>query len=101
VEVTELPAPVVTRNRHGFGPGDGTCDGTCDADGDGVPDQLRLRDGSGAGMQYGPGAMQAGRGQSQNRGQGTGRGMSQGFGQSNGQGMGQGMGVRDGSCNGN
>ena len=101
VETTELPEPVVTRRARGFGAGTGVCDGTCDADGDGVPDQLRLRDGSGAGMQYGPGAMQGGRGQSQNRGQGTGRGMSQGFGQSNGQGMGQGMGVRDGSCNGN
>lgn len=42
-----LPAPGVT--RRGFG----MCDGTCDADGDGVPDQLRLRDGSGTGNQFG------------------------------------------------
>ena len=36
VQATALPAPVVTRYGHGFGPGDGTCPGTCDADGDGV-----------------------------------------------------------------
>ena len=88
VQATELPAPVVTRYGHGFGPGDGTCDGTCDADGDGVPDQLRLQDGAGAGMQYGRGSIDRGQGQS----------MGQGFGPGNGQGMGQGMGLRDGSC---
>jgi len=88
VEATELPAPVVTRYGHGYGPGDGTCDGTCDADGDGVPDQLRLQDGTGAGMQYGRGSIDRGQGQS----------MGQGFGPGNGQGMGQGMGLRDGSC---
>ena len=100
VQATELPAPVVTRYGHGFGPGDGTCPGTCDADGDGVPDQLRLRDGSGTGMQYGPGAMQGGRGQGmgQGMGQGFGTAEGQGFGPGGGQGMGQGMGLRDGSC---
>jgi hypothetical protein len=87
VETTELPAPVVTRYGRGFGPGNGTCDGSCDADGDGIPDQLRLRDGSGTGMQYGPG-----------EGEGFGPGEGQGFGPGNGQGMGQGMGLRDGSC---
>ena len=61
VETTELPEPVVTRRARGFGAGTGVCDGTCDADGDGVPDQLQLRlqDGTAAGMQngygYGPG----------------------------------------------
>ncbi len=59
VEVTELPEPAVTREGRGFGPGDGTCDGTCDGthdvDGDGLPDQLRLQDGTGTGMQYGHG----------------------------------------------
>lgn len=100
VQATELPAPVVTRYGHGFGPGDGTCPGTCDADGDGVPDQLRLRDGSGTGMQYGPGAIQGGRGQGmgQGMGQGFGTAEGQGFGPGGGQGMGQGMGLRDGSC---
>ena len=103
VEAAELPAPVVTRSGRGFGPGNGTCDGTCDADGDGVPDQLRLRDGSGAGMQYGPGAMRGGQGQGagQSFGPGNGQGAGQGMGPGNGQGMGQGMGTRDGSCNGN
>ena len=100
VQATELPAPVVTRYGHGFGPGDGTCPGTCDADGDGVPDQLRLRDGSGTGMQYGRGVMMGGRGQGmgQGMGQGFGTAEGQGFGPGGGQGMGQGMGLRDGSC---
>ncbi|NLC13272.1 MAG: PTS system mannose/fructose/sorbose family transporter subunit IID, partial [Chloroflexi bacterium] len=48
-----LPAPQV--NRRGFGRGLGVCDGTCDADGDGIPDQLRLRDGSELGGQFGYG----------------------------------------------
>ncbi len=61
VEVTELPDPVVTRRGRAFGAGTGVCDGTCDADGDGIPGQLQLRlqDGTAAGMQngfgYGPG----------------------------------------------
>jgi len=126
VEATELPAPVVTRYGRGFGPGNGTCDGTCDADGDGVPDQLRLQDGTGAGMQYGHGygpgdgtcdgncdadgdgvpdqlRLQDGTGAGMQYGRGSidrgqGQSMGQGFGPGNGQGMGQGMGLRDGSC---
>jgi len=92
VEVTELPEPAVTRNGRGFGSANGTCDGTCDADGDGVPDQLRLQDGSGTAMQYGPGAKQGGRGQA--AGQSNGSGNSEGFGPTDG----QGTGLRDGSC---
>jgi len=95
VEVTELPEPAVTRNGRGFGPGDGicdgTCDGTCDADGDGIPDQMRLRDGSDTGMQYGPGTMQGGQGYGASQGVGFGPGNKQSAGQ-------QGAGMRDGSC---
>ena len=116
VQATELPAPVVTRYGHGFGPGDGTCPGTCDADGDGVPDQLRLRDGSGTGMQYGnsfgPGdgvcdgtcdadgdgvpdqlRLRDGSGTGMQYGPGA---MQGGRGQGMGQGMGQGFGTAEG-----
>ena len=52
-----LPVPQVT--RRGFGRGMGVCDGTCDADGDGIPDQLRLEEGSiirnQIGNSFGPG----------------------------------------------
>ena len=93
VETTELPEPVVTRRARGFGAGTGVCDGTCDADGDGIPDQMRLRDGSDTGMQYGPGTMQG----AGNQGAGA-QGAGQGFGAGNKQAMGQGAGMRDGSC---
>ena len=96
VETTELPEPVVTRRARGFGAGTGVCDGTCDADGDGIPDQMRLRDGSDTGMQYGPGTKQGGQGEG--AGQSYGPGEGQGFGPGAGQGVGQGMGPGDGSC---
>jgi len=137
-----LPVPVVNRKGYGyrnqiqvedgeefsFGPGDGTCDGealgfgpgdgTCDADGDGIPDQLRLRDGSAAGNQYGMGKGQgAGMGQAAGMGQGAGLGTGtgegygagagmgagrgaggSGLGMGPGEGLGDGLGTHDGSC---
>jgi hypothetical protein len=136
-EVEEvLPAPVVNRHGYGyryqiqvedgeefsFGPCDGTCDGealgfgpgdgTCDADGDGIPDQLRLRDGSAAGNQYGMGKGQgagmglgAGMGTGTGQGYGAGAGMGagrgaggSGLGMGPGEGLGDGLGTHDGSC---
>jgi len=104
--VAELPEPAVTREGRGFGPGDGTCDGTCDGthdvDGDGLPDQLRLQDGTGTGMQYGQAfgpADGSGFGPANGEGQGFAAGEGQGFGRGNKQAAGQqGAGMRDGSC---
>ena len=139
-EVEEvLPEPTVTRRGFGyrsqirveegeefsFGPSDGTCDGealgfgpgdgTCDLDGDGIPDQLRLRDGSGVGQQYGmaqgkgAGLGQGGMGQGIGTGTGVGYGAGQGAGMGRGaggaglgmgpgEGFGDGEGLHDGSC---
>lgn len=103
-------------NQFGFGFGPG--DGTCDADGDGIPDQLRLRDGSGEGFHHGMGMMGRGFGfGDRNRdadgdgisdqlrlrdgsGEGSHHGMGmmgRGFSAGNGEGTGFGQQLRDGT----